>query len=399
GGEGDGGGGGAVEYGVDVTAPSGKTAKPGDTVTYTFIVKNTGTANDTYTLTAKSQNNWNAQIVGGASVAISNGSSKNADVKITVPSSAANGLTDVLTFNATSTGNSTKTKEVTVTTTVSTSGGNGGGGNGGGGANGNETNESAGVLNKLNEFAKGIFGPVLESAGLEEALGPYTALILLILLLLLLLILLLIILAARNVPFKMECADEAKDAKRGKETQYQITLTTKKGGKKGIPVLLEAIGVPDGWNANLDQTKVFVKRKDPQTVFLTVAPPADALDGTVAEISVIGRLAKVKKDEWKQKNKKRKITTRTKAVVPVPLIEIANVANVPQEAKKGDRVLTIIEIANQDEAEAQGVRCSLYVNDRIVHSEIASIPASSKMEIKKSWIADSDDNEIRVALE
>lgn len=367
-----------VTYGVDVTAPSGAEVKPGETHAYSFTVRNTGTADsDQYDISATSENSWDVEVAGDSTITVAKGASKTVQVNITVPSGTADGATDVLTLKAISKGNTSKSDQATVTTTATTSAGGAGS-----------------VLDQANEFADGLIGSYLESAGIEGALGEYTPLIILGVLALLLLIILIIIIAALSggKKFRMDCDDNAHDVKRGYDTQYQITLTAKKGGRNGIPIVLEAKGIPEGWSATLDKTAVSPKKNEPAGVILTVKPPAEAAEGAVAEISVIARMEKKKK-------KKRSIATRSKVVIPVSQIQISNVTNIPQEAKKGDRVLTVVEIENRDDTAANGLKCSIYVNEKAIHSEIISLGANSKTEVKKSWIAESDENTVRVALE
>ncbi|MDD5511592.1 MAG: hypothetical protein PHI12_12410, partial [Dehalococcoidales bacterium] len=294
-----------------------------------------------------------------------------------VPSDAANGATDILTLKATSKGDSSKSDQATVITTAKTSAGGAGG-----------------ILDQANEFADGLIGSYLESAGMKDKLGTYTPLIVLAVLVLLLLLLLIIIIAAccGGTPFRMSCEDNSHEVKRGYDTQYQITLTTKKGKKNGIPLILETKGAPEGWSAILDKAAVSPKKDEPAIVFLTVKPPAEAIEGATASISVIARMEKKKK-------KKRVVATTSKVVLPVSRVQITNVTNIPQEAKKGDRVLTVVEIENRDDTAATGIKCSIYVNEKAIHSEIVPMGANSKVEVKKSWVADSDENTVRVALE
>ncbi len=104
----------SYEFGatIDFTALSGYV---GNTVTYTVTIENTGSIDDTYTLSV-ANNNWTTSWVDGASIAIVAGDADTAEIEVIVE--GAGGETDVPTLTVTSDGDPTMYAEFIVTTTA-----------------------------------------------------------------------------------------------------------------------------------------------------------------------------------------------------------------------------------------------------------------------------------------
>jgi hypothetical protein len=108
----------ASPYGAAFDADGyAETGGPGTTVTYTLMLSNTGTENDTYDITAISANGWTVT-PSVASVAIDAGGSASIDVAVEIPADAAVDSSDVETVTATSEGDPEVSATATLTTTV-----------------------------------------------------------------------------------------------------------------------------------------------------------------------------------------------------------------------------------------------------------------------------------------
>ena len=89
---------------VEVTiSPTSKDGKPGDDVTYSVTVKNTGTLDDSYSLTATNTAGWSSSI-SPLTLTLDAGDSGTATVTVTIPSSAAVGASTTITVKASGTG-------------------------------------------------------------------------------------------------------------------------------------------------------------------------------------------------------------------------------------------------------------------------------------------------------
>ncbi|MEA1965035.1 MAG: SdrD B-like domain-containing protein [Candidatus Aerophobetes bacterium] len=100
---------------VEVKAPFGQSANPGDVITYEFVVSNKGNSTDTYNLTAQSQHGW--PVGSPSSITVSAGESRTVTVTVTVPSDTSDGITDDLTLTATSqTDIAISDSDITITT-------------------------------------------------------------------------------------------------------------------------------------------------------------------------------------------------------------------------------------------------------------------------------------------
>jgi fimbrial isopeptide formation D2 family protein len=90
--------------GVQVTiSANSKSGKPGDELSFAVVVTNTGTGTDTFSVTAEDTENW-APTVSPTSFSLNAGGSRNISLRITIPSTAADGDSTTITVTATGTG-------------------------------------------------------------------------------------------------------------------------------------------------------------------------------------------------------------------------------------------------------------------------------------------------------
>ncbi len=110
--------------GVSVEPNRSASAPKGTVVTYTHTVQNTGNSTDTINLSATSSKGWQVGIYDASgdttisSVTLAPNESTVITVKVTIPSNAQNGESDVTTVRGTSTVDSSKSDTATDTTTV-----------------------------------------------------------------------------------------------------------------------------------------------------------------------------------------------------------------------------------------------------------------------------------------
>jgi uncharacterized membrane protein len=90
--------------GVQVTiSENSKSGKPGDELSFTVVVTNTGTGTDTFSVTAEDTENW-APTVSPGLFSIGAGAPRSATLRIIIPSTAADGASTTITVTATGTG-------------------------------------------------------------------------------------------------------------------------------------------------------------------------------------------------------------------------------------------------------------------------------------------------------
>ncbi len=104
-------------YGLTLApATAAMTGHPGETVTYTLHLTNTGNITDTFDLAA-SGNTWNVQLPVGP-IVVAGGASQDLAVIVIIPAGAGQGDEDMATITATSQGDNTKSASSDLTTTA-----------------------------------------------------------------------------------------------------------------------------------------------------------------------------------------------------------------------------------------------------------------------------------------
>lgn len=102
---------------VTVSAPPDQSGDPGQTLTHTFNIQNTGNSQDTFDLAATSSEGWPLDFPGELRD-LPAGDTATAKVEITIPSGEKPGTQDLLTLTATSQADNTVSHTACVTTTV-----------------------------------------------------------------------------------------------------------------------------------------------------------------------------------------------------------------------------------------------------------------------------------------
>ena len=86
------------DAGVEITPPSNKTGAPTETVSYSFIVNNTGDQTDNFTVSAVSENSWDVNTSSVVVGPLASNESTVVTVNITIPMGEPANTVDNLTF-------------------------------------------------------------------------------------------------------------------------------------------------------------------------------------------------------------------------------------------------------------------------------------------------------------
>jgi uncharacterized membrane protein len=110
-----------VVHDVDLMPDVGtKYGNPGQTVTYTLSVKNTGEGTDSYTLTLGTAHAWTTTLSAGNVGPLDIGETADLEVYVVIPGVASNGASDAVSVTATSQGDRSVTDTTWLTTTATT---------------------------------------------------------------------------------------------------------------------------------------------------------------------------------------------------------------------------------------------------------------------------------------
>lgn len=355
----------AVQYDVIITAPPGKEIKNGDSVTYTFTIKNnnTGQISDNYGIDAVSEHGWQADVdyTNLASDALQE---YNINVIVYVPKDT-DVSSDVLTLTVKST-KSGKETSVEVTTTV--------------------------ILPNLLENIYNFFESSAKGLGLDTVLGDYAAPFLIFIILFIILIFVIIIIyLLRRKYVELICLDRIKEIEPEEKAEFDINIHNPYKNKLTYKISAEMDPKSEGWEASVDTEDMVLESKESKPVKLTVKPNDYVKTEGWVEVKVAA--------ENIEKRKVAKISTVTSIKHAEPELRVSGVFHWPKVFKKGDKVITSFRVHNDGKASASNVSITLFVNGEEKNKvENITIPRGGYAEIEMPWIAVKGKNEVNIVV-
>ena len=342
-------------YGVKVIPPDNKEGKPGDTISYTFTVKNTGDLKDTYSLSLNS--GWTASL-DKQSLTLLSGESADVVASVEIPLDAENGSTDKLTLTAQSQ-NSSKSDSASVTTTALLHGGTSSGGG-----------KDILTIVTFILFVLGVIALLIAAIFLTIYAKKYVIL---------------------------GCEERMKEIPPGYSADYTITIKNPleklKGGKNRLNYKLAVGGdIPDKWNAELDKDVVTLDGGESTDINLHVKAPEDAALDEWASVDVIAKPVG-------KRSKGEKINVATLIREPKVALELESVEHEPKTFKEGEKVISKIVVTNKGEAPATNAQVVLYVNDK-EKNRVGGlvIPVDGHVEVDIPWVAEPGENRVTVKV-
>jgi hypothetical protein len=358
----------AVDYIIDIDAPSGKDVKHGEKVEYVFKVtnKNTGLWPDDYDIEVKSEHNWSLDVNYNKSEArkVDVDESFEVSVELKVPE-----YTDIdsdkLTFIVTS-----DEGGMSVTTNITTS------------------VITPNILEQIYRF----FESVAESLGLDDALGDYAALFLIFILLFIIFIFLVaIIFISRKKYVELICLDRVKEISPEEHAEFIITVKNPDKHKQTFDLNVDLKSSSDRWETALNTDKVTLDSKQSAPIKLVVAPTDFVKEGDWAEVKITaGRMGR---------KKRTVISTVTTIKNGKPRLKVTQVVHKPKTFKKGQRVETSFKVENRGKVAANNVSIILYLNGEEKNKvEDITIPSGGYAEVEMPWRAVKGKNDINIVV-
>lgn len=354
----------AYVYNATVYKPKGKNARPEETITYTFSIKNTGDTQDTYALDVSSEHDWNTSI-SDANITLANGvTSDDITVSVEIPGNVSVGTKDILSFSITS-HTTNQTEVVSVTTTIA----------------------AAGVL----EILYDAFMYIAEVTGLEQVAGsmaPYV--LLLILVSIIAAVVLIVVWQMRRRYVDLVCLNRSKEIVPGGSVVYTVGIANPSA--QTLSYTLSA-DFPSGlWTVNMKDDQLVLEPGEMKEVEVDVEASDKLLVGDTAEIAVDAQV------DGKPAHSERLLLMV--CVKPRKAdLAVTDVSHRPARFNSGDRVVTSFKVENQGDAPAEKVSIILYANGREMNRvDDVTIPEDSYASVEFPWIALYGENKIHITV-
>lgn len=344
-------------YGVSVQGPAAQEGQPGDNVTYSFTVRNTGDLQDTYDLTLDSPGDWETTL-GQPTVTLPSGDSGTVDATVSIPADAANNSQHTFTFTATSQNDSTKQDSASVTTTAVVQGG---------GTEPSIWDEMGGTLLFV-LFIGGIIALLAVAVALTAYVRQYV---------------------------ELRCDEQMKEVAPGFTATYDITVANpleSAPGEKKTLTYTAAVGgdIPDDWDVALDEETFALDAGEETVVTMQVETAPDASLDDWASIDFMVR-------PKGRRGKSTSINLTTLLRKPRIRLSVEDVQHEPATFSEGEKVTSAVTVANTGEADAEDVTVILKVNGKEKNRiDGLDIPEGKEILVRIPWIAEFGENKIDV---
>lgn len=346
-------------YGVSVQAPSGREGQPGENVSYTFTVRNTGDLEDTYDLSVESAGTWGASL-DQPTVTVPSGSSRTVGTTVSIPIDAANNSQQSITVTATSQNDSTKQDSASVTTTAVMQGG--------------AVEES---------FWDSIGGTLLFVLFLAGVIA--------------LLAIAVFLTAYARMYVELQCDEQMKEVAPGFTATYEIIVSnpmeTATGDKKTLTYTAAVSGdIPDDWQVTLDKETFALDAGEETVISMDVQTAAGASLDEWASIDLTVR-------PKARRGKSATLNVATLLRKPRTQLSVEDVQHEPATFSEGEKVSSAITVTNTGEADADDATIILKVNGKEKNRiEGIAVPRDREVVVRMPWIAEFGENKIDVTV-
>jgi hypothetical protein len=363
----------AIEFDLDIIAPSRKEIKHGTSDTYTFIITNnkTGLWPDSYEIEAYTEHDWNLELTYDEDKIndVDVGEEFTVQIKLFVPA-YTDICNELLTLKLISLESQDHEKEkiiyVNVTTNI--------------------------ILPNIFEHIYHSFESASESLGLNSVIGDYGGWFLIFITIFLLVFFLTIILFFVRIKYiDIICFERIKEINPDEKAEFDITIQNPSRQKLSYEISANINPTSDRWDIYLDKTTISLEPKESEQIRLIVKPTDFAKSGDWAEVKVEAKTV--------EKRKIAKISTMTILKDIKPKLEIIGVLNWPKVFNKGDLVKTSFKVENSGKVSANNVSIILYINGKEKNKvEDITIPRGGYADIEMPWIAEKGKNEINIVV-
>ena len=363
----------AIEYDIDIIAPSGKEIKHGTSDTYTFVItnNNTGLWPDSYAIEAYSEHNWSLELIYDEKQTYDVDVGEELKIQTTVFVPAYTDIcNDRLTLKITSIESLEHGKEkifyINVTTMV--------------------------ILPNVLEHIYKFYESASETLGLDEVLGDYGGWFLIFITIFLLVFFLIIIMYIIRIKYvDIICTERIKEIDPDEKAEFDIKIHNPYRQKLTYELSANINSSSEQWDVYLDKTTLNLDSEESEPVKLIVRPTDFVKSADWVEIKL----------EVKTVEKQKTASISTIAMVKEikPKLEIIGVLNWPKIFNKGDLVKTSFKVENRGKVSANNVSVILYLNGKEKNKvEDITIPRGGYADIEMPWIAEKGKNEINIVV-